>query len=364
LHRAAQAAGLTVVLALTAAAPARAAGWRVVASPSPAAQLNRLIAVTAAPGAPGFWAVGFSQAAYPSIPRTLIEHTTSTGWRVVKSPSPGRSGAELVGVAALSRENVWAVGTRGGPLVEHWTGRRWYVTPVQGAPRLGILGSVAAISQTDVWAVGTEGTSGIPFSAHWDGRTWRIVAMPDPGHEPLQMGDLTRIAGSHRLFAVGSQIGVHGRQVIERWSGSRWVVEPVPPLVRGAVSDGLIGVASVSGRSVWAVGTWLDASIVAHPLVEHWDGVRWRTVAGPGGQGELGALIVQPGTDRLWATLSGTGLPITVRYDGAAWVEVPAATPAGAADAEFAGIAAGRGTELVAVGSLDGGAKTLIERYP
>lgn len=364
MRRVLQVMGLAAGLALTAAGSAQAAGWQVVASANPSTDLNVLGAVAPIPGGSGFWAVGFSQAPYPSVPHTLVEHSGPGGFRVVASPTPGTSGAELDAVVALSPTDAWAVGNRESPLAEHWNGTRWTVTPIPGAPRLGGFSGVAAISPSDVWAVGTEGASGVPFSAHWNGHAWRIIGMAPAPRSGVQMGSLTRIAGSDQLFAVGSQIGLHARQVIERWTGSRWRLEPVPPLVRGAISDGLQSVVSVSGADVWAVGTWLDASVAAHPLIEHWNGATWRHVPAPALLGEPAGLTAVPGTDQLWATVGATTVPVTLHYAGTRWVEVPAAVPAGAADAGLAGIAAGPGSAVVAVGAANDATETLVERYP
>lgn len=364
MRRVLQVVGLAAGLAATTAGSAHAAGWQVVASANPGSDLNVLGAVAAIPGGSGFWAVGFSQAPYPSVPHALVEHSAPGGFMVVASPAPGAAGAELDAVAALSPTDAWAVGNQGSPpLAEHWNGMRWTVTPIPGAPRLGSFSGVAAISPSNVWAVGTEGTFGVPFSAHWNGHTWRIVAMPVPRpRRGVQMGGLTRIAGSRQLFAVGSQLASHGRQVIERWTGSRWLIEPVPPLARGAVSDGLQSVVSVSGADAWAVGTWLDASIAAHPLIEHWNGATWQHVPAPPLLGESVGLTVVPGTGQLWATVGATTMPITLHYTGRRWVEVPAVLPNGAADAELAGIAAASGSAVIAVGAANDATESLIER--
>jgi hypothetical protein len=53
----------------------------------------------------------------------------------------GRSG-ELTGIAALSRSNLWAVGTVAKrPLVEHWNGRHWNADG-SGVTRLRVVSRV------------------------------------------------------------------------------------------------------------------------------------------------------------------------------------------------------------------------------
>ncbi len=369
-----QAGGLAATIAglvVATAVAAPAAGWRVVASPSPRQQ-NQLLAVTAIPGASGFWAVGYSKG--PPDPldvHTLIEHTTGSGWKVVASPNPGTSGSILSAVAAISPSDVWAVGDLNTPM--HWNGRHWSLTPIPGAPAGGTFATIAAVSADDVWAVRTYGRDGLPYSAHWNGHAWAIVAMAQAGaSETVQLTGLTRIAGSRRLFAVGSEISIQGgqliqRQLIERWNGSHWLMVAVPPLVHGAVTDSLSGVASVSGSSVWAIGEWTDPSLTSHPLFEHWNGTAWHVVAGPAGRAAPGTLTAVPGATQLWATTLGTPGQVAFHYTGTTWVERPVAVPPNSYSIELFGIAEGPGTGIVAVGSWNGAGvaiHTLVERYP
>ena len=69
---------------------------------------NELFSV-AAVSASNVWAVGFSTDS-TTTDHTLIEHWNGTSWSVVKSPSPGSGSDSLSGVAAISANNVWAVG--------------------------------------------------------------------------------------------------------------------------------------------------------------------------------------------------------------------------------------------------------------
>src|SRR5205085_8696320 len=79
----------------------------------------------------------------------------------VPSPNQGRSTSWLGGVAAVSANDVWAVGysgccDRANSLIEHWDGSTWKIVP---SPNPGAydneLNGAAAVSANDVWAVGT-----------------------------------------------------------------------------------------------------------------------------------------------------------------------------------------------------------------
>jgi hypothetical protein len=54
----------------------------------------------------------------------LIERRNGKAWKQLASPSP--AGGQLLGVAATSSRNAWAVGTADGKiLIEHWNGTAW-----------------------------------------------------------------------------------------------------------------------------------------------------------------------------------------------------------------------------------------------
>ena len=69
-------------------------------------------------------------------------------------PSPTVSGT-LHGVAAVTSNDVWAVGDRAAAaLTEHWNGSTWSIVP---SPTIsGSLHGVAAVAANDVWAVGSD----------------------------------------------------------------------------------------------------------------------------------------------------------------------------------------------------------------
>src|SRR5207244_2669724 len=98
-------------------------------------------------------------------------------------------GSTLQGVAALSASNIWAVGAYfnaglSQTLIEHWDGATWSIVPSpnQGTTYDNYLYGVAALSANDVWAVGnyrnTPGYYLYTLTKHWDGATWSIVPSP------------------------------------------------------------------------------------------------------------------------------------------------------------------------------------------
>jgi hypothetical protein len=136
--------------------------WTQVASPSPGPFRNYLqgVATTSASNA---WAVGYYSNGTQRT-QTLIEHWNGTTWKQVPSPSPGSVGNEVGAVSAISASNAWAVGSYAhfhGPsivyhtLIEAWNGTAWKTvpSPSPGSSTNYLLG-VAATSPSNVWAVG------------------------------------------------------------------------------------------------------------------------------------------------------------------------------------------------------------------
>jgi hypothetical protein len=190
----------------------------------------------------------------------------------------------LLGVAAISRSDAWAVGhqldgTLGGfgTLTEHWDGTSWSVVPSPNASSFTQgLSDVSAVSSADVWAVGwfyDEFGAERALIEHWDGSTWSIVPSPDP---TLEREDLVRLLGIDAIsgtdaWAVGmfevAGSYTHPRTLIGHWDGSRWTV--VPSKNPSRIDDELLGVSAASATDIWAVG---EVGSDASTLIEHWDG--------------------------------------------------------------------------------------------
>src|SRR5262249_3507158 len=129
----------------------------------------------------------------------LIEHWDGASWRVVPSPAVGNAGGELLGVAARSANDAWAVGTSHTnlaqdqgqltqPLIMHWNGADWKVVssptiadPPNSSPAFAVLDAVAALATNNVWAVGGNSSGGSSLVEHWNGARWSVVAQVPNG---------------------------------------------------------------------------------------------------------------------------------------------------------------------------------------
>jgi hypothetical protein len=268
--------------------------WRIVPSPNvPNDTISQLHAVSGA-SANDVWAVGFSHdGTLPS--RTLIQHWDGSQWRIEPSPSPDDQLNALLGVAALSANDAWAVGYRSGTqtespidtLIVHWDGVSWRQVPSPNVAGVANqLFGVTAISADDIWAVGFAG--GSPLAMHWDGSTWRIV--PVPADTGLRSEYFTAVTGAatNDVWAVGLGRGVFTNQtfaIIRHWDGARWTAKicraasssnPPDDYEGGGPDAYFTGISAAATNDVWAVGVRGSG-----PMILHWDGLAWTTVTHP-----------------------------------------------------------------------------------
>ncbi len=245
--------------------------WSVVSTPAlPSGSFGQLMGVAAVAGN-DVWAVGVTGNGSPFSP--LIEHFDGTKWSIVSSPSSANG--TLNAVKALSARDVWAVGT--GNLIEHFDGTRWSVVPSPNAGS-GNLYGVSGTSSSDVWAVGSIGRHTGVEVLHFNGTAWSVVAAPSPAFDS-SLRSVVALAPNN-VWAVGATDVGPTRTLIEHWDGTSWSVVASPN--SSGTSNVLIGVAAVSANDILAVGTFQDpATGFQRTLTEHWNGTSWSVVASP-----------------------------------------------------------------------------------
>jgi len=129
------------------------------------------------------------RASSPSVPMVTATPTACVpAWTIVPSVDPGTTFNYLQGMAAVSANDVWAVGgyldasANYDTLAEHWNGTAWSVVTTPNQPSLpNGLNAVAAIAPNDVWAVGSyvDDPNSYTLIEHWDGSAWTIVSSPN-----------------------------------------------------------------------------------------------------------------------------------------------------------------------------------------
>jgi len=253
--------------------------WSVVTSPNPAGSANNSLSDIAVISASDLWAVGSSTS------QTLIEHWNGSKWSIITSPSPGSVQDGLNGVAAVTTNNIWTVGSFSNTnssaqtLIEHWNGSKWSVV-TSPSPGSGIVSlvDVAVVSANNIWAVGSSNGFSTTLIEHWNGTQWSVVTSPNPASISLLIG--IAVVSSSDIWAVGQSLAQMGQTLIEHWNGSAWsvVTSPNQP---GSTNNFLLGIAALSTNDIWAVGGFQSSNNAGHTLTEYWNGSKWSIVPSP-----------------------------------------------------------------------------------
>ena len=124
------------------------------------------------------WVVGTTGDVATAQNRALVLHWDGEQWANVDLGRAAGTGASLLNdVAALDRDEIWAVGElRGRPLILRSDGRRWerLETEVRG-----VTNAIEPVARDAAWAVG------VPIH-RYDGERWEPVSGSTiPGSEAL-----------------------------------------------------------------------------------------------------------------------------------------------------------------------------------
>jgi hypothetical protein len=269
------------------ASPAEGRPWRVEPTPNPGTLDNFFFDAVNAAG--DLWAVGRKVSGDPGIGgdwRPLIARRTSTGWEQVHGARLPKNTflAELTGVAAFARDDIWAVGillrpdVQRGTLVVHWDGTRWTRFSATPFGRHKLVAVTRVPGTHTLWAVGGFGDE--VNSAFFDSTAWHNV--PVPAHDPP--GELTDVAalGPKSVWAVGSS-GGGGPSFFEHWDGSSWKAVELPGRFGAFDAPQLTALTTVPGtREIWAVGSFSPGAVVrSDTLIYHYINARWHRVPSP-----------------------------------------------------------------------------------
>jgi len=164
------------------------------------------------------WAVGQLTNSTGVGDLTYAVHFDGKSWTHVPTPSPFRQHNLdqdwLTSLTALSSSDVraaavWRDGDFGildHTFAEHWYGNRWQVVHTLnpgGNSKYHDFWGIAALSSDSVWAVGSTGLDTLrPFAESWNGKAWNLVKTV-----PISDGSLEAIAGvtsSSWLLATGN----------------------------------------------------------------------------------------------------------------------------------------------------------------
>ena len=199
-----------------------------------------------------------------------VLHGNGREWAQVALP--GLKDEDIVSLAAVSADSIWAVGATtnsiGGdaPLILQWNGKQWshsYGTPEDQ----GTLNSVAvAVAGNGVWAVGgTDASPASPIILHLAAGRWHEV--PSPAKTSLTGLVMTGTSSGWAAGPAESQT----KGALLRWNGKTWVLASAVLPADGYLS----ALAAGPAGQVWGVGYYTTAA--ATPFSMYWNGKTWRT---------------------------------------------------------------------------------------
>jgi hypothetical protein len=288
----------------------------------------------------------------------IVESWNGRNWRF--QPIPTRAGAQPAGLSSVSCPTsrvCTAVGYDGSlPLVERWNGSRWTeqtvsIPPAANGGSFDAVTCIAAASCTAVGAYTTPEFITYTLAEHWNGRTWSIVATPNPpisraagldGISCPTANVCSAVGGYDYSDASGNTIS---HSFAERWDGTRWRLESTPEPA-GTQVAGLTAVSCGSGRSCTAVG---NINTDGPMLLEHWNGKSWRMQAAPNqnefnsaqlfGVSCASAIACTFVASYVNVSLAGTTRGMLAgRWNGTTWTLETIPMPAGASDGTPLGI--------------------------
>ena len=311
----------------------------------------------------GVWATGYTRHQLPGVleERTLVERNTGAGWTTVDTPDVETAPASdyLYGVSGTAANDVWVVGQsatapgnqRTIPYAIHWNGTSWTRTPVpdpSGGTGAGMQG-VVAISRNNVWAVGTT----YPLEAmgaayHWDGRSWSSVRLGLlPGCKGTNYTELTGITATPNgdVYAAGDCPTASGYAgFIARMSSlSSWQV-----VARIAGRSSIADITSDADGTVWATGNQATDTTASRPFLLYGSGTTWakkfRPAAAAGSSEQAHSLAVTPTGITVVGELNvgNQRAPWGATWNGTRWLPLTIAAPASTTwIAQIAGSASG-----------------------
>jgi len=305
--------------------------WNVISNPATSLGDETRLSGVSGTGPSDVWAVGYY--ASNNAWHTLIEHWDGSSWSIIPSPdvitTTGRNAVNVLNaVVAIAPNDAWAVGydvSLDAPyatLTLHWNGSAWQVVPSPNPPPspntlYNALLGVSAVSSNDVWAVGgnpfvssADDTRGILM--HWDGATWQLFPNP-PGTASWINTNRTSVKAiaSNDVWAAGQYSAFH-------WNGSAWTVPT------GFSGQDIAAIDASASNNVWSDGTHSvpDGNYGFYPSADaqSFNGTTWQSRTPPDFYDSYfkGITVLSP--TNVWAVGSNFGkTTLTNQWDGSAW---------------------------------------------
>jgi hypothetical protein len=251
----------------------------------------------------------------PSQVLPVFEHWNGASW-ANDSPTTTTNGLQPTGVDSISPTDAWAVGLGGEAW--HWNGASWTRNDPLFLGTLTSFSGVYEAASNDVWAAGETYDSGTgvqgPLVEHWNGASWSVSPI-------IQQSGLIHLTAIGALSSSDIWVGGVGDQYsptpyFQHWNGTTWTayLAPTAPIIE------LTGIDPISTNDVWAVG-WGGNFQGA---VFHWNGSSWSKVAVPTAlSGFTYSGVTSTGANDIWVAASGG---VAIHWNGQTWQQVAAPT--------------------------------------
>lgn len=234
-----------------------------------------LVSITAL-SATDVWASGYvlTQQGLVQFLQPFVERFDGTNWSL--SGAFFGSGDEVMigvnGISVISDSDGWMVAFRdfngqdGLGEAFHFNGKRWTLVHTPGVGN-STLRAVAAVTKDDVWAVGDQDDLQKTLIEHFDGKTWTVVPSPTPKNvQTVELWGVAAISATD-VWASGFQRGLRtdtNLPLLLHWDGSTWTIAPAPG--HAGQSTTTFGIAVGAPGDVWVAGTFFGAK--GQPILE------------------------------------------------------------------------------------------------
>lgn len=272
----------------------------------------------------------------------------------------------LLGLPAVLMVGAAQAGSSFAPGRQAWKLQR---ARVPARAEISGLSAVACSSRRACTAVGssakTLSTPTLTLAERWNGTRWRIQSTPTPKRtSPVLYG--VSCPSARSCVAVGNAFHEGSRRttpLIEAWNGRRWRVQ-VAPAIKGFSS--LYAVSCTSRRACTAVGFYDGSGGRSHALVERWNGNAWRLQALP--RTARGSQLLGVSCSKADACTavgdasgsSGNARPLAESWNGERWHAQVVASPS---EAVFSAVSCTSASACTATGNDFGTGGTLAERW-
>ena len=303
---------------------------------------------------PNLWNRDANFALFGVDPATPDPLAVCGSWEPVQTPDANDQANRLLGVAAVSPQELWAVGeyeTVSGsdfefrPLAMRWDGSAWSIVPTPcPAPSWNVdcgLSDVDAFSSDYVVAVGDhyhpQEAGQETFVLEWNGSQWEQLASPTQPNGSGSFFGAVEVLAENDFWAVGFWAGVDfvgsTAPLAAHWNGSDWEVfqPPIDPELFSFEWNSLSSLSVLAPDDIWAAGGHLSAFFPHYPYIVHYDGGSWEIFEprpDPLYRGVSDIHALAP--DDVWVSIDKPDAadPISselvfLHYDGSSWTESP-----------------------------------------